>query len=124
MLAKYDIIAFIGNPDAAEAKSFYEGILGLKLVSDDGFALVFDANGIILRVSIEKDFHPAPFTILGWKVNDIRDTIAKLIDRGVKFERFPHFDQDDLGIWTAPDKTMVAWFKDPSGNTLSLTQFV
>jgi catechol 2,3-dioxygenase-like lactoylglutathione lyase family enzyme len=124
MLAKYDIIAFIGTADGAEAKSFYEGILGLKLVSDDGFALVFDANGIILRVSIVKDFHPAPFTILGWKVNDIRNTIAELIERGVKFDRFPHFDQDELGIWTAPDQTMVAWFKDPSGNTLSLTQFV
>ncbi len=87
MLANYDIIAFIGTADTAEAKSFYEGILG-------------------------------------WKVNDIRNTIAELIERGVKFEHFPHFDQDELGIWTAPDKTMVAWFKDPAGNTLSLTQFV
>jgi catechol 2,3-dioxygenase-like lactoylglutathione lyase family enzyme len=123
MIAKHDIIAFLGATDSAQAKRFYEEVLGLKLVSDDGFALVFDANGIMLRVSIVKDFHPAPFTILGWKVNDIRDTIAKLIERGVKFEHFPHFDQDDLGIWTAPDRTMVAWFKDPAGNTLSLTQF-
>jgi hypothetical protein len=99
-------------------------VLGLRLVRDDSFALVFEIHGRTLRVSRAGPFQPLPFTALGWDVPDIRQSVAALSARGVTFERYPHVQGDDLGIWTAPDGTQVAWFKDPDGNTLSLTQHV
>lgn len=123
MLGRNDIIAFIGSTDPDRAKHFYQKVLGLQLVSDEKFALVFDANGTMLRVSIVKEIQSANYTVLGWRVPDIRAAIQRLTTSGVVFERFPGLQQDDLGIWTAHDKTQVAWFKDPDGNILSLTQF-
>ena len=121
MLGKSDVIAFVSTKDPAKAKDFYEHILGLKLKSEDPFALVFDAHGTMLRVSVVKEFHPQPFTVLGWKVDDIGTTVNSLTSRNVKFERFPGMNQDADGIWTSPGGAKVAWFKDPDGNTLSLT---
>ncbi len=66
MLGSYDIAAFVPTKDSQKARSFYEGVLGLRFIKDDGFALVLDANGIMLRVSKAPEFKPAPFTILGW----------------------------------------------------------
>ena len=123
MLAKHPIIAFVPTIDAARARPFYERILGLQLVSDDPFALVFDANGAMLRVVKVQTFTPAPFTILGWDVPDIDDAVTRLTRRGVAFEHYGMKDQDPRGIWTSPAGARVAWFKDPDGNVLSVSQF-
>ncbi len=111
--------------DTEKAKDFYVGLLGLRFVKDDGFALVLDANGIMVRVAkVPPPFTPAPFTILGWQVTAIEQMVKGLQDKGVHFERFGFFEQDQLGIWTAPSGDKVAWFKDPDGNTLSVSQHV
>lgn len=98
-------------------------MLGLRLVDDDPFGLVFDVNQTMVRVFKVQELSPAPYTVLGWKVPEIRTTIAELSSRGVSFERYPGMPQDESGIWITPEGHQVAWFKDPDGNTLSLTQF-
>ena len=123
MLGSKNIIAFVPTKDPVKARAFYEGVLGLRFVKDDGFALVMSANGIMVRVS-KAEFTPAQFTILGWQVTDIEKIAAELQAKGVTFERFGFFEQDQLGIWTAPTGDKVAWFKDPDGNLLSISQHV
>lgn len=123
MLSTANIIAFVATRDAARARAFYESALGLRLVSQDPFALVFDAHGTMLRVTKVDELSLAPYTVLGWDVSDIRSTIQALQARGVAFQRYDGVPQDDLGIWTSPSGAQVAWFHDPDGNTLSLTQF-
>lgn len=107
-----------------EARNFYESVLGLNFRSDDGFALVFESGGIMLRVTPVKEFTPHPFAVLGWDVDDIAASVAELSGRGVVFEKydFPWMQQDEQGVWAAPDGTRVAWFKDPDGNLLSVAQ--
>jgi catechol 2,3-dioxygenase-like lactoylglutathione lyase family enzyme len=123
MLANTPIVAFIPTTDFDKARAFYEGVLGLRFVDNDGFAMVLDANGTTIRVAkVQPDFTPAVFTILGWDVTEIEKVVTELRDKGVTFERFSFFEQDDLGIWTAPSGDKVAWFKDPTGNTLSVSQ--
>jgi predicted enzyme related to lactoylglutathione lyase len=122
MIATSPIIAFIPTKDAAHARTFYEQQLGLRFVSDDTFAIVMDANGTMLRIVRVGEFTPAPFTILGWQVEDIHKTIAEMSARGVQFTRYPYFEQSTDGVWTAPGGAKVAWFLDPDGNTLSLSQ--
>ena len=120
-MGSINIVAFVPTKDAEKARAFYEGVLGLRFVKDDGFALVLDANGIMVRVAKAPDFKPAQFTILGWQVPDIKKIAAALRGKGVHFERFGFFEQDELGIWTAPTGDKVAWFKDPDGNVLSIS---
>ena len=122
-LATLDPIAFIPTNDAEAARAFYEQTLGLPFESDDKFALVFrvGANKTMLRVVRSGAFTPAPFTIFGWEVEDIEGTVAALAAKGVAFLRFGFFEQDAQGIWNAPGGAKVAWFKDPDGNTLSLS---
>jgi catechol 2,3-dioxygenase-like lactoylglutathione lyase family enzyme len=124
MLSSTKIIAFVPTKDADKARAFYEGLLGLRFINDDGFALVLDANGIMIRVAKVKDFTPAQFTILGWQVSGIENVVRDLQKKGVCFEIFGFFKQDELGIWTAPTGDKVAWFKDPDGNILSVSQHV
>lgn len=121
MLGSANIIAFVPITDSDKALAFYEGVLGLKFVKDDGFALVLEANGIMIRATKIKDFTPAQFTVLGWQVSDIEDAVRTLTKKGVHFEIFGFFKQDELGIWTSPTGDKVAWFKDPDGNVLGLT---
>jgi catechol 2,3-dioxygenase-like lactoylglutathione lyase family enzyme len=121
MLGSTDIVAFVPTKDPEKAKAFYVDLLGLRFVKDDGFAMVLDANGIMVRVA-RAQFAPAPFTILGWQVSDIEQIAKTLQEKGVQFERFGFFEQDPLGIWTAPTGDKVAWFKDPDGNILSISQ--
>lgn len=122
MLGSTNIIAFVPIKDSQKSRAFYEGILGLRFVKDDGFALVLEANGIMVRAVKMKDFTPAQFTVLGWEVPDIENVVRELGKKGTHFEIFGFFKQDELGIWTAPGGDKVAWFKDPDGNTLSVSQ--
>src|ERR1051326_4640814 len=125
MLGLNKIIAFVPTTDTARSRAFYEGVLGLRFVNDDGFAMVLDANGIMIRVAkVGKDFSPAQFTILGWQVSGIENIVAGLRGKGVQFERYGFLKQDELGIWTAPTGDKVAWFKDPDGNVLSVSEHV
>ena len=124
MLGSNHIVAFVPTTDSNRARTFYEGVLGLKFVADDGFALVLDANGIMIRVAKVQQFTPAQFTILGWQVNGIKKVVAEMQAKGVQFERYGFPQQDELGIWTAPEGSKVAWFKDPDGNVLSVSEHV
>ena len=123
-MALSKIIGFAITTDAAKARAFYGGMLGFRFVSDDDYAVVFDANGTTLRLQKAQQFTPAQHTILGWEVVDIHSEIRALTERGVKFEQFGQafMPQDELGVWTTPDGSQVAWFKDPDGNTLSLSR--
>jgi catechol 2,3-dioxygenase-like lactoylglutathione lyase family enzyme len=122
MLGSEKLVAFVSTTNADHARAFYRDKLGLRLVSEDGFALVFDSGGAPLRVALAKEIKPAQYTVLGWDVKDLRATVLQLKKAGVNCEIFGFFKQDDLGIWTAPNGDQVAWFKDPDGNTLGIAQ--
>ena len=122
MLGSCDVIAFVPTENPDRSRAFYEGLLGLRFVSKDHYAMMFEANGVRLRIALVQEFKPAPFTILGWIVSDIAATIRELAKKGVVFQRYKIFKQDELGICTFLSGEKVAWFKDPDGNTLSLTQ--
>ena len=123
MLSNHKIVALVPITDGERAKNFYVEKLGLKFLSDDGFAIVLDANGNKLRLTKMREVKPQAFTVLGWEVSDIAAAVQQLQSNGVVFERFGDFmKQDDLGVWTAPDGTKVAWFKDPDGNILSVSE--
>jgi catechol 2,3-dioxygenase-like lactoylglutathione lyase family enzyme len=123
MLGSQKLMAFIATADAPRAKAFYLEVLGLRLVADEEWAVVFDANGTMLRLQKAPVVKPQPYTALGWQVADIVSTLAELQRKGVHVERYEHLPQDGHGIWTTPDGSKVAWFKDPDGNLLSVTQF-
>jgi catechol 2,3-dioxygenase-like lactoylglutathione lyase family enzyme len=124
MLAQATVIAFTATRRPEEAKVFYRDQLGLKLVDESPYALIFRAGATMLRVQLVEDFQPHPFTALGWQVPDIRATVAELAARGVPTMRVPVLEQDEAGIWWTPNGDGIAWFNDPDGNTLSLTQFI
>ncbi len=108
--------------DRARATAFYRDTLGLTLAHEDIFAAVFNTGGVTLRVSTVADFTPHEHTILGFQVPDVRATVKALREKGVTFSLYPRFRQDELGIWNAPGGSVsVAWFKDPDGNVLSMT---
>jgi catechol 2,3-dioxygenase-like lactoylglutathione lyase family enzyme len=122
LLGSAKLVAFAATRDPARAKAFYRDTLGLQLLSEDGFAIVFDANGVMLRVSTVRELAQAQYTVLGWEVSDIAGKVQELVKAGVVFERYSFLPQDELGIWTAPGGTRVAWFKDPDGNILGISQ--
>jgi catechol 2,3-dioxygenase-like lactoylglutathione lyase family enzyme len=121
-LAGADLVAFVAARDLERARRFYRDTLGLALTDEDEYGLMFDVAGTPLRVALVENLPAAPHTVLGWQVADVAGAISALVARGVAFERYPFFDQDALGVWTAPAGARVAWFKDPDGNTLSLTE--
>ncbi len=122
MLADCHISGFIPTIDAERAKAFYCGVLQLPIREDNGFAVILRAPHGSLRLVRVPEFTPFPFTLLGWTVADIEAEVRALTNAGVTFERYPWFQQDAIGIWTAPSGDKVAWFKDPDGNTLSIAQ--
>ena len=122
MLADKELKAFVPTMNPAKAKLFYSNVLGLKFLSEDNYALEFEANGVLLRVIVVQDLKPQEFTVLGWNVPDIFATIQSLNAKGVFCEQYKFLDQDKLGIWKSPGGSKVAWFKDPDGNILSLTE--
>ena len=122
MLADCPPIAFIATADGARSRRFYEGMLGLRLLSEDDFSVVFDLQGSQLRIQKVQQLAPQPHAVLGWVVSSIDDAVARLTGKGVVFERYAFIEQDGRGIWTAPSGARVAWLKDPDGNVLSLTE--
>jgi catechol 2,3-dioxygenase-like lactoylglutathione lyase family enzyme len=115
MLNSNNIVAFVPKRDSAKARSFYEGVLGLRFVKDDGFALVLDANGIMIRVAKAPDFKPAPFTVLGWQVSGIEKLVTALREKGVHFEIFGFLQQDKLAFGRLPEATRWLGSKTPTG---------
>jgi catechol 2,3-dioxygenase-like lactoylglutathione lyase family enzyme len=123
MLGSSAVIAFAGSADLGRARAFYEQVLGLPVIEQNDFACVFDANGTMLRVTAVGEVARAGYTVLGWRVGDIAATVRGLAAGGVQLLRYDGLDQDEDGIWTTPGGDKVAWFADPDGNVLSLTQF-
>ena len=117
-------MTFIVTRDRDIAKAFYGTVLGFALTHEDDFAAVFDLNGTMLRISTVPSHVPQQHTVLGWEVSDIEATARALRDKGISFTVYEGFGQDELGIWTSPGGgAKVAWFTDPDGNVLSLTEF-
>ena len=123
MLHSSDLIAFVPATDLGRGRAFYEGTLGLRVIERNAFACVLDANGTMLRVTAVAAVASPGYTVLGWRVADIDGTVRDLAGRGVAFSRYDGMDQDERGVWTTPGGDKVAWFTDPDGNVLSLTQF-
>lgn len=122
MRSEQSLFTFVPVSDGDRAKAFYGDVLGLSLLEDSPFAVVFKTPGGTLRLAKTPDFTPQPFSLVGWVVPDIEADMENLRGKGVTFETFPGLQQDDSGIWTVPDGTRVCWFRDPDGNLLSLTQ--
>ena len=122
MLASGKLIGFVPTKDSKRAREFYEGKLGFQFVSDDQFALVMQAGESMIRIVKGAKFAPAQYTVMGWEVKDVEAMVKWLNGRGVTFEKYPFVEDKELGIWTTPNGDKVAWFKDPDGNVLSLSQ--
>ena len=122
MLESSDLVAFVAATDLRRARVFYEQTLGLPVLEHNDFACVLDAHGTTLRVTAVPEVARGGYTVLGWRVTDIVAAVRDLGARGVTFLRHEGMSQDEHGIWTAPGGAKVAWFADPDGNTLSLTQ--
>jgi catechol 2,3-dioxygenase-like lactoylglutathione lyase family enzyme len=121
--AKARPMGFILTRDRARAKLFYSDVLGFRLIFEDGFAAVYDMAGLVVRLTDIADHQPSAHTVLGWQVPDLRAAVDDLTARGVVFIVYPGFGQDAQGIWSSPDgQAQIAWFNDPDGNNLSLTQ--
>ncbi|HUO93987.1 MAG TPA: VOC family protein [Rhizomicrobium sp.] len=116
-------MTFIATRNRDVARRFYGDTLGFRVMHEDDFAIVFDLNGTMLRISTVKDHKPVVHTVLGWQVPDIVAAAKALLERGVTFNTYEGLEQDELGIWTAPGSTnRVAWFLDPDGNNLSIAR--
>jgi len=115
-------IIFIATTNPPASRHFYETMLGFTCISDDPFAIVFDLGANTLRIQKVESQSAAEHTVLGWEVNNIQETVKSLSDKGVEFEKFDNMPQDEQGVWQSPSGALVAWFKDPDSNRLSLTQ--
>lgn len=126
MLSDATPMGFIAVSNFDTARDFYEGVLGLQVISRDGFALVLRSGSTLIRLTQPPELVIAPYTCFGWQVTDIHDKVLGLSTRGVKFELYEFFGdaQTPHGVWTAPNGDMIAWFKDPDGNLLSISQHV
>ena len=124
MLKSAKIVAFLQVSDRPKAKAFYVDVVGLRFISEDPFALVVESNGTRVRIGEAKEMKPVQGTVLGWEVPDMEEAVADLLARGVELQHYGFNGQDERGIWTTPNGDKVAWFKDPSGNTLSVSQHV
>ncbi len=115
------VVTFLTTQNPEAALKFYRDTLGLAFQRDDGYALVFDMNGVMLRIGKATKFTPAPGTVLGWEAKDFSAAMASLVEKGISFERYPNMGQDENGVCTFPGGDKVAWFKDPDGNVLSIS---
>jgi|SRR5450756_1085893 catechol 2,3-dioxygenase-like lactoylglutathione lyase family enzyme len=117
------MIAFVPTANIARAKEFYKYTLGFHLVEEGPFGLMFEVSTSLLRITNVQQVFPTHYTVMGWKVPNIAAAVDELAQKGIKFDRYEGFDQDERGVWTAPDGAKVAWFRDPDRNILSMTQF-
>lgn len=115
-------VSFLATANSVESRDFYETVLSLQCLSEDPFALVFAMGSTTLRIQKVESVQQVNYTVLGWEVENIQRSVKELAKKGVRFETFSQLPQDDLGIWRSPGGACVAWFKDPDGNTLSLTE--
>ena len=122
MLGDKPLKAFVPTTNAEKAKAFYGDILGLTLLSEDNYALEYDAGGTLLRVTLVPELNPQSFTIIGWNVPDIYTIIKSLNKKGIQCNKYEDLEQDNLGVWNSPGGSKVAWFRDPDGNVLSITE--
>lgn len=122
MLTSGKLVGFVATTDYGRARAFYEGQLGLEFVSADQFAVVMKTGEHKIRIAKVPSFVPFPGTVLGWEVDDIEAVVRWLQGRAVETEKYPFVPDQELGIWTAPSGDKVAWFKDPDGNVLSVSQ--
>lgn len=120
VLSSTTTCAFIATRNRASAKTFYGGVLGFAMKSEDEYGVVFAMNNANLRITPLPDFTPHQHTVLGWNVSDVPGTVKALTDAGISFERYDFLEQDGLGIWKHGE-AQVAWFKDPDGNILSIS---
>jgi len=123
VLATSDVIAFASTTNLARARSFYESALGLTVVDENAYACVFNAHGTMLRITAVAEVAQPGYTVLGWRISDISETVTRLESSGVVFARYDGMEQDAQGVWTTPNGDRIAWFTDPDGNVLSLTEF-
>ncbi len=123
MLETGDLIAFISTTDLPTAREFYEDCLGLRVLEMNAYACVFDANGTMLRITAAAEVAHPGYTVLGWRVADIDDTLTRLASGGVVVARYRGLEQDARGVWMTPNGDQIAWFTDPDGNVLSITEF-
>lgn len=117
-------ISFVATLEPEKAKIFYGEVLGLEIIESSPYALVFSDGENMLRVQIVAELRPASHTAHGWEVTNIKQEIEDLMSKGVEFLTFDQLGQDALGVWTTPDGHKIAWFKDPSCNVLSFTEYV
>jgi len=122
MLSDASFTGFLGATDLPRSRAFFAGVLGLAVVSVDAFALVLRAPNGVIRVTQVERAAGAPYTVLGWNVPDLEAAVRALAGRGLVFTRYPGMAQDELGIWTAPSGSRIAWFRDPDDNVLSIAQ--
>lgn len=122
MLAGLPPVGFLAARNLPRAQQFYSDTLGLPLLGDDGDALLFDCQGTLLRVAKVSRFAPAAHTVFGWQVPDVNRIVGALASSGVRCEQYAGMTQERNGVWVAPSGARVAWFKDPEGNVLSLTE--
>jgi catechol 2,3-dioxygenase-like lactoylglutathione lyase family enzyme len=121
MLGASPLFAFVPTTDLDRATEFYQQTLGLEVLERTSYAVVLDAGGTTVRITLVQELQPQPFTVLGWLVEDIDQQASALAAAGVVALRYPGMDQDEAGVWTAPGGSHVMWFLDPDGNVLSLT---
>ncbi|PHR91220.1 MAG: glyoxalase [Robiginitomaculum sp.] len=124
MFKSLDVSIFLATVKAEECLAFYTQVLGLDLREENDFALVFDLKGVELRISKVPTFNTMPFTVLDWQVPDLSSAMDELEERGVKFEHYDQMGMDERNVWSSPDGTKIAWFKDPDGNILSISERV
>ena len=122
MIATSDVIAFVSTTDLPRARAFYEAVLGLPVVDENPYACVCNAHGTMLRITAVAEVAHPGYTVLGWRVTGISETVARLESLGVTFARYDGMGQDAQGVWTTPNGDRVAWFRDPDENVLSLTE--
>ena len=123
MLGAAPVIAFVPSLDLARSGAFYADVLGLSLEEVTPYACVLRGGPMMVRVTKVGSLQPQPFTVLGWQVDDLHAVADQLAAAGVDLIRYEGMDQDSAGVWTTPAGDRVAWFNDPDGNTLSLTEF-
>jgi catechol 2,3-dioxygenase-like lactoylglutathione lyase family enzyme len=116
------LVAFMPSSHLGRSHAFYSGVLGLNRTEATSQANEYDGHGTPLRVTLVGGREPAPFTVMGWRVADVRAAMRDLAERGVAFKRYEGFTQSEDGVWTAPSGAQIAWFEDPDGNIMSLEQ--